>query len=238
MFARILVFIGLLIALASAIAVISIYAKHFRALYEAISNRRKYNGPGIIELLVAVIMLTAVIVVSPIIYFNVQADEIMLNKAELRLDGVVPFKEPNTDPLLFNVQWTNHGSLTLVNGSLALRGLLLNGIIPLPKDKADAMLVEVENELKTIWKERKTNVADVLSGQAILITIPDFALSAADWNAVLQGQASLYVFYAMSYQDDAVKNKGYWHGDFCTYFTYKQTFYHNCGLNHIELSTH
>lgn len=60
-------------------------------------------------------------------------------------------------------------------------------------------------------------------------------MTTADWNAVVQGLSSVYVFYATSYQDDAVRNKGYWHGTYCAYFTYKQNFYHNCGPNHIGL---
>ena len=98
-------------------------------------------------------------------------------------------------------------------------------------------LAKAEKDLQEVDRVHKANASDVFSQDTVIVTLPDVILLDQEWNAVLQGQASLYIFYALSYQDDAIKHKSYWHTTFCAWFTYKQTFYHNCGPNHMERLT-
>jgi len=236
MLARILILIGLILALASAIGVLSIYWSHFRRLYHDLQLKQKYDGPGLIELLIAVVMITTVTVLAPVIYLNVQAEEIILNRAEIRLDGVNPQKwgQATTDFNIF-VQFTNRGSLTLFNGAMTSKAFLLNGT--LPNEKIFKTLDELDAQLKEPNHGQKTVMSDTTSGQQIIVTTPDFSITEAQRLSIVNGENVLYVLYAFYYQDDAIKSKGYWHGKFCAYFTFGQRFYHNCGPNHIELLT-
>jgi hypothetical protein len=236
MFARILVVVGLVVALASSVAVISIYVPHFKRAYRALKKREKYEGAGLVELIVAVVMVTMVAVLSPVIYLNVQADEISLNRAELRLDGLAPYKLPagtsTFQDYLVNVVWTNRGTLTLTDGRLILHGRVVHGSEVLPKEIVDRELDDVEKDFALL---NHSNVADVLSGTKLIATIGNFSMTDADLTGVQRGFDALYIFYAVSYKDESTKNKGQWRQNFCGYYTYAQSFYHNCALNHIDL---
>lgn len=233
MLARILVVLGLILALVSAIGVLSIYWKHFGHLYTCLKKKQRYDGPGLIELLIAVVMITVVTVIAPVIYLNVQAEEIILNRAEIRLDGLSFQKLPGSSDSSIFVQFTNRGSLTLSNGAMISKAFLVSGL--LTPEKIKATLDELDGQLREPAHGQKATIADTVSGSTIIITVPDFLLTDAQRDTVLSGESALYIFYAFYYQDDAIKSKGYWHGKSCTYFTYGQKFYHNCATNHIEL---
>jgi hypothetical protein len=229
MFARLLILVGLMLSLAAAVGGIAIYARHFKRLSQVLKRRQRYDGPSLVELIIFVVVTTLIVILSPIIYFNVQVDEVILNKAELRLAPISFSNYPGTQQYFVNVQWTNRGSLTMTDAKMVMKG----AIGPVKK------VTEITEILNQLEKERvglkQPNVSDALPGTTILATVPDMTLSVADINAVASGSAVLYVFYTVSYKDDAVRNKGEWRGLFCAYFTYRQNFYHNCGPNHFEL---
>jgi hypothetical protein len=233
MLARILVLPGLILALASAIGVLSIYSKHFAYLYRCLKKKQRYDGPGLIELLIAVVMITVITVLAPVIYLNVQAEEIILNRAEIRLDGISPQKEYNSSFYNIFVQFTNRGSLTLYNGAMISTAFL--GVIT--QEKIDRTLDELDQQLQQPQHGQKATIADTVSGGTIIITVPDFQVTEDQIKSIKSGDTALYILHAFYYQDDAVRSKGYWHGKFCEYFTFGQRFFHNCGLNHIELLT-
>jgi hypothetical protein len=230
MLAKILVLFGLIIVVGSAFAAFSIYAKHYRSVYSAVKNGKRYqSGPGAIELLVSLAAIMLVVAISPVLYFANASEEIQLHKAEVRLVDIEASRSPGLNGKVFvNVRLKNSGSLTASNVRLIVSGMLVNG--PALKD-TKPLLTKVENELTNL---KEANSTDVLTQDFMIVTIPDLILLDEEWNAVLQGTSSLYVFYSLSYQDDAIRAKGHWHGDFCAYFTYRQNFYHNCGPNHLE----
>jgi len=232
MAAKILVLIGLIASLASAFGAISIYAKHYRAVYLTIANGKKYQGPRAVELFVSFAIIVTVIVISPILYVANIGEEIQLNKAELRLVGLEPFRQPGfKDQIQLNVRWKNSGSLTATDIRISLKGALQNGPTPV----IDKPLIDVKSVMSHLEGAKKLDATDTLSQDFVIFTVPDLVLSDADWTAVLQGSAAVYVFYSLSYQDDAIRGKGqHWHGDFCAWFTYGQNFYHNCGPNRLQ----
>lgn len=232
MLAKILVLLGLILALASAVGGFSIYARHYYNVYTTIKNKRKYQGPGAIELLVSFAVIVVVTVISPIVYFANADEELQLNKAELRLVGIEPFKPAGSDLVLINVRWKNAGTLAATNTRIALIGVLWNGQNPIGDTKPSLASVE-----KTLEETRNSNTSDIFSQDIMILTVPNLSLLDQEWNAVQQGSASLYVFYSLEYQDDAIRKKGHWHSNFCAWFTYRQNFYHNCGPNHLERIT-
>jgi uncharacterized membrane protein YidH (DUF202 family) len=95
MLAKILVLPGLLVVWASALLALSIYAKHYRSVFSAIKNGKRYqSGPGAIELLISLAAIVTVVAISPVLYFANASEEIQLNKAEVRLIGIEPSKDP------------------------------------------------------------------------------------------------------------------------------------------------
>ena len=92
MVARILVTPGLVIVLLAICGSFLIYAKHFRKVYIVLRKGTKYTGPSPIELLSVAGIMVLLLIILPVIYSKNIAEEIQLNRAELRLAGISPFK--------------------------------------------------------------------------------------------------------------------------------------------------
>lgn len=231
MLARTLIYAGFLIALCSAAGVIWIYLAHFMSAYRALVKGRKYKGPSIKELLVAIGMVLVLIPVAASVFAIALRDEAVVHRGVLTFGGPSPLLVPGTDRNIVNITLSNTGDLPIVSPATAIGGWLRETLA-----SADEITREVAR-LKDQLKKRDQpgpHRNSIQKGAGTVVTIPDLQISTVDWSKISEGKAYLYVFAFANYSDEAIEGKGYWKMELCAWFTVTFAYWHNCIENKVE----
>jgi hypothetical protein len=222
MYAHILIVTGLIISLASALGVFSIYFQHYRAAGLALSGGAKYQGASVIELLIATLMIVAIIPISVIVFSYSSQKEFNPNRAHIEFLRAYPESYLSQTEWNFNVEIKNIGNVE------ALRILTrVIGIIPdhvLSKEEEEHWLDIVRARLRVTSKENYTQISQ---GQYQTITLPDLAVKARDLADIAAARKELWIFLVSNYEDEA-NDEGYWVFEFCGHYNYTWDYWHNC----------
>lgn len=251
--ARILIYPGLAISLASAGSVFWIYAKYLRRAYRSIGSRIPYKGPPVSELLVASGMAVVLVAVSMSAFSVAFIKEPPAGRAVLEAGGPELVKIPSSSQSGFiNISLRNAGTLPADKASILMAGHVS------ASDMSVANLDDEMNALATALEEVEKDGClhpQIRPGSAAVITLEDVGptqwagliesmskpsdmtilVTDAQWNDFQQGMLAIYVLYVAKYEDEAHNGSSYWSARHCMYFRGTTAFSHNCADNRIDL---
>jgi hypothetical protein len=132
MIAKLFITIGLLLSLASAVAVLWIYWAHFKSAYVALRYRQVYSGIGVGELIISLVVVIAVVPLSISIYFAESKEDPIINRAVMEYGGAA--LDPSGVPGIYRIKvvFGNKGNLIATNAI----GIVAASLADKPLDSA------------------------------------------------------------------------------------------------------
>lgn len=227
MIGRVLAPVGLAISLLSAALIVWLYIKPFRLAYQALRTQGRFRGNAQ-ELFLAAGLVVLIVGLAVPVFIVVTAQEFNPNRARYTYETIVPVKEPGKSVSYFNLSIKNAGTLsanhqyTTVAGKFAEGGAITDADI-------EVAYKELYSRLKT-GRQFDHSTVQVQPSNSVVVTIPGVLLSDQDWGRVTDGQALLYFFIAILYDDELLASAGYtWLFEQCGYYVLTTSYYHNCG---------
>lgn len=250
MLARTLIIVGFLLSLACAAAVFWLYFAYLAAAYRALTGREKYNGPRVLELLIAMGMSVVLTAVACAVFPIVLIEAPSVNRARLQLSGFSRLTYPGTSQPAVNVQINNAGNINAIRTSLLIAGRLEKTL--LEKQKIEEEIKAISTAISSFEKRGMYNFGQITTTRGVIITLQDIRedgwtfsadgkfkngqtlqFSDEQWGAFEKGLLFLYVLYVARYEDEGTSG-AYWEESFCGYFTVVTTYWHNCAPNEIR----
>jgi hypothetical protein len=243
---RILIVLGLAIAIGSALCVFWIYWSALKSAYRAITKRISYQGPRVQELLIANVAAVLLIGIALTSFSIVVAQKPPTGRATLDLIGIQYVKIPATASNGFiNIEIKNQGSLDADKGILLIGGLtttteLTADTIRNHLSAASAVFDKIDpkegnRQLRvsahTLITPRDVSTPNLWSN---IDQRPGMAISDAQWQEFEQAKRSIYVFYIALFQDEGHETS-YWKTINCVYWVGTTAFWHNCAGNRVDL---
>jgi hypothetical protein len=244
---HVLIVLGLIITIASAIGVFWIYSHALRSVYRAITKRVPYRGPKVLELAIANVAAILLVGIGLASFSIVIAQTPPAGRATLNLSNIQRVKIPvSSSDGFINIEIKNQGSLdaekviTLVGGLTTLIPLTAEDI----KSQINAASAVFEKLDASTGAQLRAGLSALITPRAIAANdkwdgvggVTGLTVSDAQWAEFEQGKRSIYVFYIERFEDDGHK-KSYWKTTNCLFWTGTTAFWHNCADNRIDLIT-
>ena len=232
MAARVLILVGFVLALCSALGILWLYFQHLRSAYRALANRALYEGPDFEEIGVALFLIVMLVCISVPLYRIVSRTEVSSTRARLVLGTIEPRKLPGQQDYRFFVTIPNKGNLTAENTVIRIRGKFSESI--LQDEETDKTIADMVSEAKKMIDP--PNGSQIQPGTAGAVTIPDLAVSEPDWAKFSSGNAALHTFAVFAFSDGAIGDDQIWVYEQCGYYTRLLSYWHNCSSGHNSLN--
>lgn len=258
MTARVLPYVGFVVAILCSAAVLWIYAKYLRRAYRSITKRIPYKGPQAKELLIASFSAVFLMILSLWVLSIVLISAPPAGRAILEAGLPELVKIPASSKVGFiNVSVRNAGTLDADNARILMSEHISVADLPI-----DALKTEMDNLTVALSKFDATKAKlglhrQIRAGSAAVITLEsisgdqwskltegqsprsDTSLIVTDeqWAAYQRGEMAIYILYVANYEDSGHAGTSYWHSHSCAFVRGAVNFSHNCSDNRIELTS-
>jgi hypothetical protein len=243
MIAKTMIFVGLLISLSSAVAILWLYWSDFFNAFNSLRTRTVYTGLRVAELAIPLGVIIVIVPISLSVYFAVSQEEPIKNKPNITLERY------NPDPATFirlALTIANTGSMPAHDFQGILAGEVLDKLLDEAAlsaifSKLDVLINQLDNNTAKQHKPSldvghpevihayDVNKINVLSDfEAARVNDNLLHLSVTDWPRVLAGNRVLYMFLFIRYIDDNIDGHAYWQQYICAFYTGAEPYYHRC----------
>jgi hypothetical protein len=224
MLAHVLIVWGLTISLLASVGVLWIYASHFGNAYTALTKGNKYRGASIEELIAAIVIVGVVLPTSIAVFF-LAPDDVSANRARYQFNGISPIKYPDSPLTRFNFDLKNVGNLAVQKAVADNTGKIVDH--PLTTQEEAQIMETLRSKVRAI-PYAQLGDAEMAPGMSGVVTLSDVAASDADLADIQATKKALYIFVYAEFEDEVIRGKGYWQMQFCGWYNFTWTYWHNC----------
>jgi hypothetical protein len=249
MLARILLFWGLAVSLICAVAVIWIYAEHFSAAYRALKKKAPYDGAPPKELICAIVMIVFLIPISISVYITMSKEEPSVNRTIINADRIVSNKLREDGKHELAVSIRNVGNIAATKTFFLIKGKTSDS--PLSENDIESELSAIRSAINKLDWEYEPSPATLQPGSSYSYSLDE--VDKEKWVEYYLGQISfepvtltttqllsrkpekyIYVFMIGRYEDEFIKDKGFWSWEDCISITSNFSESSRCVIPKIE----